>query len=200
VLDDQRQLIRRLVSNDRAAADEFFNEWNDRITYWVSGRAAGNKVEEYAQEIWLHLMQGNWLRLLQWRPLYDDEAWHPHSLEGFLKTITQNKVFDLIDAEPPVLPAGLDPADIVDRSTPLGNDPLLEAERSRLMSAYEECASHFQPKDHLALMLWWQGHDAKTIARKVGGTPNNVYQRRSYLLKCLREGLAERLPEYFRHD
>jgi hypothetical protein len=49
-------------------------------------------------------------------------------------------------------------------------------------------------------MLWWQGHDAKTIARKVGGTPNNVYQRRSYLLKCLREGLAERLPEYFRRD
>ena len=197
MLEEQRQLIRRLVARDQAAADEFYFQWNDRICYWISGRAPNNKIEESAQEVWAHLKNGNGLRLLQWRPLYNDEAWHEHSLDGYLKTITNNKVSDLIEAEPPVLPQGLDPVEIIDRTTPLGNDPLVEAERSRLIMAYEFCSNWFKQKDHLALMLWWQGHDTNHIAAEVGGNPNNVYQRRSYLFKRLRECLTERLPEYF---
>ena len=143
-------------------------------------------------------MRGNWLRLLQWRPLYDDDAWHENSLAAYLKQITRNKVNDLLEADPPGLPPGLDPNDIIDGTTSLGWDPAVNAERARLIAAFEFCSSAFKELDHLALNLWWQGYDARHIAEQVGSNPNNVYQRRSYLLKRLRECLVERLPEYFR--
>ena len=165
--------------------------------HWVAQRAAREKVEEYAQEVWIHLVAGNWLRLLQWNGLYDDAAWHENSLKAFLKQITIHRVSDLRDAEPPQLPPGLDPNDIIDGT--LGSDPLLEAERSRLMRAFESCTRWFKKSDHRAILLWWEGHTAQHIAELLEMNANNVYQRRSHLLKQLRDCLVENLPEYFRH-
>ena len=56
----------------------------------------------------MRLSKGGWMRLLQWRTLYDDGAWHEHGLEGFLKRITDNKVRDLLVVETAVLPQALD--------------------------------------------------------------------------------------------
>ena len=199
MLEEQRKLIHRLVAREPGAGDEFYRIWNSRICDWIAGQAPYEKVEEYAQEVWAHLMAGNWMRLLQWHPLYDDEAWHERSLEGYLHQITVNKASDLWRAEPPVLPRGLDPVDIIDRTTQLGRDPLVEAERGRLMRAYYHCTEWFRNRDHLAIQLWWEGHNAQFIAEQVRTNANNVYQRRSYLLRRLRECLVEKLPEYFRH-
>lgn len=199
MLEEQRQLIRGLAAHDPIAAEEFVHVWRERILYWTSQHARPHRVEEYAQEVWAHLMAGNWMRLLQWRPLYDDSQWNEHSLASFLKAITVNKVRDLVDAEPPELPRGLDPNDIIDRTTPVGWNPKLEAERSRLFAAYQFCSEFFNANDHLALKLWFEGHDANHIAEQIETNTNNVYQRRSYLLRRLRDCLLERLPEYFRH-
>jgi DNA-directed RNA polymerase specialized sigma24 family protein len=198
VLEEQRQLIRRLAAGDRQAEHRFTSEWYDRIRYWVSDIAPPYKIEDYVHEVWLHLKRSNWLRLLQWQPLFDDEAWHDHSLEGFLKRIAQNKAIDLRRSEPPELPPGLDPNDIIDRTTVLGNDPVVEAERSRLIAAFEFCSSWFRDRDHLLLWLSWEGHTGEHIADRIGTNANNVYQRRSYIFRRLRECLIERLPEYFR--
>lgn len=197
--EEERNLIRRLAERDPLAEREFVEKWDPRITRWVAQRAQPHKVEEYTQEVWGHRIAGNYLRLLQWKALYDDEAWHEHSLESFLKQITRNKVLDLVDAEPPQLPQGLDPNDIIDRTTPLGTDPLIEAERERLMSAYTSCADRFNDNDHRSIRMWWEGHTARHIAAQLDTNPNNVYQRRSYLLRQLRACLVEMLPEYFRH-
>ena len=188
-----------MAARDAAAGHEFVARWHDRLCIWVAQRTAPQNVEEYAQEVWGHLVAGNWLRLLQWKGLYDDEAWHEHSLEGYLKRITINKVSDLMDAEPPQLPKGLDPVEIIDRTTPLGNDPLVEAERGRLMVAFTICSSRFNDGDHRAILMWWEGHTAQYIAEQLETNPNNVYQRRSYLLRQLRDCLVERLPDYFHH-
>jgi hypothetical protein len=85
VMEQERQLIKRLAAHDPAAGQEFVHNWDHRIKSWISQCAPHEKVEEYAQEVWGHLIEGNWLRLLQWKGLYDDEAWNPHSLEAFLK-------------------------------------------------------------------------------------------------------------------
>lgn len=194
----QRNLIHRMAAHDPAAGHEFVGEWGSRITAWVAQRADPQKVEDYTQEVWGHLIAGNWLRLLQWNGLYDDDAWQEHSLEAYLKKITINKVSDLQSAEPPQLPPGLNPAEIIDRATALGNDPLVEAERGRLMRAFDHCTRWFKSRDHLAIRLWWEGHSAQQIAEHVRTNPNNVYQRRSYLFKRVRACLVETLPEYFR--
>jgi DNA-directed RNA polymerase specialized sigma24 family protein len=199
VREEQRNLIHRLAGREPGAADEFYATWHSRICHWIAGQAPYEKVEEYAQEVWLHLSAGNWLRLLQWDGLYDDEAWHPQSLEGFLRTITVNKAADLWDAEPKFQPGDFDPVDIIDRMTPLGRDPQVEAERSRLIAAFEFCASWLKDKDHRQLWMWWEGRSGKEIAEETGTNPNNVYQRRSHIFKRLRACLTERLPEYFRH-
>lgn len=180
------------------AAQQFVDAWNDRIVYWVSRRVPAARVEEYAQEVWLHIMDGNWKRLLQWRPLYDENAWHEHSLEAYLKRLTENKVSDLLRSDPTVLLRALDPNDIVDRTTSLGHDPEVEAERSRLIAAYEFCANRFSDRDHRLLRLWLEGHAAQYIAERIGINANNVYQRRSYLFRGLRDCLVEQLPGYFR--
>ncbi len=197
--EEQRNLIQRMAAHDRSAGHEFVDRWDERIKGWISQRVPQQKVEEYAQEVWAHLVAGNWLRLLQWNGLYDDEAWREHSLESYLKRITINKVSDLRDAEPPQLPPGLDPVDIIDETTPLGQNPLVLAERSRLMRAFDRCMRWFNEKDHRAIFLWWEGHTAQHIADELETNPNNVYQRRSYLLGQLRKCLVERLPEYFHH-
>lgn len=116
--EEERNLIRRMAKRDPLAGREFADKWDPRITCWVAQRVHTHKVEEHAQEVWSHLIQGNWLRLLQWKALYDDEAWHEHSLESYLKRITCNKVLDLVNAEQPCLPQGLDPNDIIDKTTP----------------------------------------------------------------------------------
>ena len=188
-----------MAAHDPAAGHEFFGIWGPHVTRWVAQNAAHEKVEEYAQEVWVHLVAGNWLRLLQWNGLYDDGAWHENSLKAFLKQITIHKVSDLRDKEPPQLPSGLDPVDIIDRTTSLGRNPLVEVERSRLMGAFHRCMLWFKEKDHRAIFMWWEGHTAKHIADELHTNANNVYQRRSYLLNQLRKCLVERLPEYFRH-
>jgi len=199
VRDEERNLIHRMAAGDRAAGHEFVDRWDSRMKAWISQQVANDMVEEYAQEVWAHLIQANWLRLLQWNGLYDDAAWHEHSLEAYLKRITTNKVSDLRDAEVPRLPQGLDPVEIIDRTTPLGNDPLVEAERERLVVAFTFCSSRFKDGDHRAIMMWWEGYTAQHIAEQIGSNANNVYQRRHYLLNQLRDCLVEKLPEYFRH-
>ena len=196
--EDIRQLIRQVAAHDQAAGRAFVHEYDERIKYWVYQRADFEKVEEYAQEVWGHLIQGNWMRLLQWKGLYSDEDYNPHSLDAYLKRITFNKVMDLQAKEPPRLPDGVDPSDIIDRTTSLGPDPVAEAERSRLMKIFDRCTAWYKRKDHDAIRLWWEGHSAQHIADLFKTNPNNVYQRRSYLFKRLRECLVENMPEYFR--
>lgn len=75
----------------------------------------------------------------------------------------------------------------------------MEAERGRLMVAFRNCARYFTDNDHRAIRMWFEGHTAQHIAEQLGTNPNNVYQRRSYLLKQLRDCLIDKLPEYFRH-
>ena len=72
--EQERQLIRRVAAHDLAAGQEFVHRWDDRIKIWISQIAPDEKVEDYAQEVWGHLIQGNWMRLLQWKGLYDDDA------------------------------------------------------------------------------------------------------------------------------
>ena len=188
-----------MAAGDLAAGHEFVDKWTPRIMYWVGQVTDGQYVEEYAQEVWAHLIAGNWLRVMQWKALWNDDAWHENSLAGYLHQITSNKVSDLRDAEPPRLPPGLDPVDVIDRTTGMGNDPLVEAERARLIIAFEICSDAFNDGDHRAILMWWEGHTAQYIAEQLGTNPNNVYQRRHYLLNQLRACLIERLPEYFHH-
>ena len=197
--EEQRNLIRRVAARESGADQEFYNLWHGRICDWIASQAPYEKVEDYAQEVWSHLNKGRWLRILQWDGLYDDDAWHPQSLEGFLHRITVNKVTDLWRAEPKFQPGDFDPVDIIDRTTPMGNDPMIEAERSRLIAAFEFCASWFRDKDHTLLWMWWEGRSGAEIADELDTNANNVYQRRSHIFRRLRECLVERLPEYFRH-
>ena len=187
-----------MAAHDATAGHEFVNRWNERIRQWVARQAAHEMVEEYVQEVWEHLIDGNWLRLLQWKGLYDDEAWHPHSLEAFLKRVTINKVTSLQRAERQSS-SSFDPVDIIDDTTSLGADPALYAERARLMLAFTTCSSRFSDGDHRAIVMWWEGHTAQYIAEQLHTNANNVYQRRHYLLNQLRTCLVEKLPEYFRH-
>ena len=188
-----------MAAHDPAAGREFVTQWDERIKGWVHQNADREKVEDYAQEVWRHLIECNWLRLLQWNGLFDDEAWHPHSLEAFLKRVTINKTRDLQDAELPQLPPGLDPTQIIDQTTGHEGNPMVEAERSRLIIAFEHCSQRFSQRDHDFIRLWWEGYTGQQIGVELDTNPNNVYQRRSYLLKQLRDCLIERLPEHFRH-
>ena len=66
------------------------------------------------------------------------------------------------------------------------------------MRIFDHCTAWFKSKDHDAIRLWWEGHSAQQIAELIKTNSNNVYQRRSYLFKRLRECLVENMPEYFR--
>jgi DNA-directed RNA polymerase specialized sigma24 family protein len=199
VREEQRNLIHRMAAQEPGADEEFYEIWHPRIRRWIADQVPHQKVEDYAQEVWNHLSEGrSWLRLLRWDGLYDDEAWHPHSLKGFLRTVTTNKVVDLWRTEPRIRFSDLDPVDIIDRTTPFGNDPLIEAERWRLIAVFEFCSSWFRDKDHTLIRMWLEDCSGAEIADAIETNANNVYQRTSYIFRRLQECLTERLPEYFR--
>ena len=77
---EERLLIRGLASGDAAAEDEFVSLWSPRIHKWIAQRARYESVDDYAQEVWSHLLEDACRRLLQWKGLYDDHAWHANSL------------------------------------------------------------------------------------------------------------------------
>jgi len=194
----ERQFIRDLAAGDRAAADEFVRFWYPQIKSWIAGRASPSKVEDYAQEVWQHLIKDEWRVLLQWKGLYDDAVWHPRSLAAFLRQITINKVRDLQRAEQRQLPHAMDPVDIIDVDGPLGTDPMVQADRAHLEAAFLSCISRFNDQDQNLLRMWWEGYTGAETGAELGMTPNNVYQRRSYLFRQLSGCLVEKLSEHFR--
>ena len=196
--DEERLLIRGLASGDAAAEDKFVSVWSPRIHKWINQRASDESADDYAQEVWSHLLEDDCRRLLQWKGLYDDHAWHANSLRAFLKTLTVHKVFDLQQADRPYRTPATNPRDILDDWS-VGADPASEAERDRLTIALEYCMQHFKPRDHRLVEMWWEGHVDAHIAAELAMTRNNVYQRRFYLFNQLRECLRDKLPEYFRH-
>jgi RNA polymerase sigma factor (sigma-70 family) len=149
--------------------------------------------------VWAHLIDRNRQTLLQWDGLYDDAAWHEHSLQGFLKTVTTNVVNTLHRRAQRQLPNNWDPADILIEPGDPGDNPELDAEAMRLKVVYDSCAEHFSERDHKLINLWFEGYSAQQIAEEIGINANNVYQRKSYLFDLLRECLTDKLPEYFRH-
>ena len=187
-----------MAIHDQEAEREFVDTWEPHLIRWVAARASRDKVEEYVQDVWLHLFNRDWHNLLQWQALFDDDEWHEHSLQGFLKSITVNKVIDLQRADYLRRLENLDPADILMAFGELGNDPQLEAEASRLMAAFDGCTSHYQGKDDTLVRMWFEGYSAIRIAEELETNANNVHQRKSYLFKRLQDCLTEKLPEYFR--
>lgn len=196
--EEERQLIRCLVAGDQAASREFVELWHPRIVRWIVQRAPRPKVADYAQEVWWHLIEGNWHRLLQWDGLYNNQVWHENSLRGFLKSLTNHKVGDLMRAERRRPLVTIDPADLIDEEGSLGADPQAQAERAHLMSVYYSCVSHLNDRDKQLLEMCWEGHSAEEIGAELNMQPNNVYQRKSYLMERLRKCLIDKLPEYFR--
>ncbi len=197
--EEERQLIRRLAAGDRAAGSEFVELWHRRIVRWIMQRAPRPMAGEYAQEVWWHLIERNWRRLLKWDGLYNDEVWHENSLRGFLKRLTNNKVYSLMRAERRQLPLNIDPADIVDEDGPLGADPQVQAERAHLISVYYSCVSHLNDRDKRLLEMCWKGHSAAEIGAALNMRPNNVYQRKKYVMDRIRDCLIDKLPEHFHH-
>jgi len=193
----ERQFIRDLIAGDRAAADEFVRFWHPQIIKWVAYRASHLKVEDYAQEVWQHLIKDEWRVLLQWKGLDDDAVWHPRSLVAYLKRVTDYKVVDLQRAEQHQLPPLMDPIDVIDVHGPLGMDPMVQAERARLEAAFLSCTSGFKDQDQTLIRMWWEGYTGAETGAELGMLPNNVYQRRLYLFRQLRACLVEKLPEYF---
>lgn len=198
MLQQERQLIIGLAAGEERACRDFVMTWHPRIIGWVRSESPPYLVEDYAQDVWQHLMDDGWRRLLRWRPLDHDVEWHPHSLEAFLKEVTRNRVRDLLRAESRQLPGDPDPSEIIDEDSDVGRNPWLEAERSRLRRAFRACSRRFSPRDHLLIDMWWAGHQAAEIAKAIGSNANNVHARKHHLIKILRDCLVEKLPEYFR--
>ena len=195
----ERRLIKDLIAGNIAAGDEFVRIWQPRIISWIKGRASSIHVVEYAQEVWRHLFEDDWRRLLQWKGLYDDEAWNPRSLDAYLKWLTIYKVIDLQRREMRYPRPDMDPADILDEDGPSATDSFVQIERARLETSFIGCTSRFDEKDQRLIQMWWEGYPGSEIATALGMEPQNVYQRRFYLLKQLRACLVDKLPEYFHH-
>ena len=75
MLEEQRQMIRGLVAGEPYATRQFISLWHPRIYRWLERHSWLRPVEDSAQQVWYHLLDGGWDRLLQWDGLYDDNAW-----------------------------------------------------------------------------------------------------------------------------
>ena len=190
--DAERQRVNQLLSDDPAAADAFVREWSPRVVAWVRRNTPAHRVEGYCQEVFLHLCQDKWSRLRNWDGLYSDEAWHPNSLAGYLRTITVNKVADLLRADARQLPGGGESRDAVADDGALGRNPEDATADARDKALFRECLDDLQPRDRNLLYLWCQGQQDSYTARLLGMNANNVRQRRHYVARKLSECVENR--------
>jgi RNA polymerase sigma factor (sigma-70 family) len=196
--DRDRQLIKGLVTGDPDATNEFISLWQPRIYRWVRWKSWLKQTEDASQQIWFHLLENSWERLLSWEGLYSENE--EHSLEAFLRQVSINKLRDLERKAQRQLPEGGDPFDIVDDGDSVGSNPLDMAERERIRRAFEECFGRLQSRDCTNLIMWYEGHKDAEIAEQLNMTANNAAQRRHQALPKLRMCLEKSLPEYMRDE
>ena len=196
--DRDRQLIMGLVTGNPSATNEFLSMWQPRIYSWIRQNSWLRPRDDISQQIWFHLLENGWDRLLHWDGLYRDAP--GHSLEAFLKQVTINKVRDLERKRKRDLPEGGDPFDFIDEDGSVGTNPLDMLERERIQRAFEECFGNLQPRDRANLVMWYEGHQDAEIAEHLRMTANNVAQRRYQALPRLRMCLEQTLPEYMRDE
>ena len=196
--DQDRQLIMGLVTGNPGATNEFLSMWQRRIYSWIRQNSWLRQRDDIAQQVWFHLLENGWDRLLSWDGLYHEVK--PHSLAAFLRQVTINKVRDLERKAERNLPEGGDPFDIIDEDGSAGTNPLDMVERERLRRAFEECFGRLQPRDQTSLVMWYEGHQDAEIAERLSMTANNVAQRRYQALPRLRMCLKQTLPEYMRDE
>ena len=194
MFEEERQLIFGVVSGDESATEYFIAVWHPRIYRWLYQKSWLRPVEDSAQQVWYHLLDKGWERLLGWDGLYL-ENWHQHSLESYLKTITIHKARDLERAAYRRLPAVDEVLDVVDDG-PVGADPVTLLERARVREAFDGCFQRAQARDQRNMVMWFEGKSDEEIAEDLGITPNNVSQRRFQALRRLRACLREKIPEY----
>ena len=195
-----RQLIRGMQEQDPTAFDEFARAWYPRIVNWVSTRTSPDKVEDYAQSVWLHLTEDGCRRLLRWGGLYADTAGNPHSFDGYLKRITQRKVIDLHRIDNKQWLDYGDPPEVIDRDGRLGVDPLDEVEGEQIKRVFRACFGQLQIRDKKMLIMKWSGRSDDAIGRRFQMLANNVRQRCHQMVRKLRACLSAKLPAYFNND
>jgi len=198
VFEEERKLIFGVVSGDKAATIKFIDYWHPRIYRWIYQNSWFRPVEDLAQDIWYHLLDDGWERLLRWDGLYEDN-WHPHSLESYLKTITIHKARDAERWSQRRLPPADLVLEIVDDG-PVGADPMVEAERARVREAFDSCFQEARERDQRNMSLWYEGKSDDEIADELGDNPNNCAQRRFQAIRRLRQCLRNKIPEYFDDD
>ena len=196
--DHDRQLITGLVTGNPGATNEFIMTWEPQIRSWIRQNSWLRQRDDISQQVWFHLLENGWDRLLSWDGLYHEVE--PHSLEAFLRQVTINKVRDLERKALRQLPEGGDPFDIIDDDNGVGSNPLDMLERERLRRAFEECFGRLQPRDRTNLVMWHEGYRDAEIAERLSMTANNVAQRRHQALPRLRMCLEQTLPEYMRDE
>jgi len=194
VYEEERRLILGVVSGDVTATARFIGIWHPRIYRWIYQNSWLRPVEDAAQEVWYHLLDRSWERLLEWDGLYADN-WRPHGLESYLKSITIHKARDLERVAHRLLPPADLVLDVLDDG-PVGTDPEIEAERARVREVFDKCFQKAQERDRTNMGMWYEGKSDEDIAEELGITPNNAAQRRFQALARLRGCLRQHLSEY----
>jgi len=194
VYEEERHLVLGVVSGDEAATEHFISIFHPRIYGWLYQNSWLRPVDDAAQEVWYHLLDHGWERLLDWDGL-NEENWHPHSLESYLRAITINKARDIERWTQRRPPTAEDVLDVIDDG-PVGTDPEIEAERARVREVFDSCFQKAQARDQMNLGMWHEGRSDEEIAIELGISPNNAAQRRFQALRRLRDCLREKLPEY----
>ena len=188
--EQDRQLIKRLVLGDSYAELQFVHRWHPRIIGWIRQQAPSVEARDYAQEVLIHLARDNWDHLLKWRGLYEDTP-NLNSLAGFLRRVTRNKTIDLLRADGHELAEEDEPAEIEDKHSPMGVNPSDQVEDAAKRALLERLIAELPPRDRNLLTMWRLGHPDSHTALMLRMEPNNVRQRRKYLIDKIRARFRE---------
>lgn len=189
--------IRSILNGDMAAADRFVTAWYPHIRNWISQRAPSQDVDDLVDDVWHHLIDNNWYRLSQWRPLHEDRLpVNPFALRAYLKTISLNRVrdklrsygyrTDFFEDDINELPAqhGASPEDYLDK-----------VRRRELLRNI--VIREFNERDRILLRLWLDDQPYAYIAEQLGMTTNNVGVRLNFVKSRLIHLAKQAAPRDF---
>jgi DNA-directed RNA polymerase specialized sigma24 family protein len=186
-----------MQDGEPSAFSEFAHAWYPRIVGWVRTRTSSDKVNDYANEVWIHLTRDGCRNLLKWRGFLVEGEVNPNSLTAFIKTITARRVASLYKVDNKEWLDFGDDEEFIDDDGQLGRNPPDTIEGEHIKVQFRHCFGLLPSRDKRMLIMKWNERSDSDIATLFRMNANNVRQRRYQMVKRLRECLSDRLPGYF---
>ena len=188
MVDEDRELIRRILLGDDTASTEFARIWYPRLRSVIREFRSLSvaDVDDFLQETFMKIAKDGFRALTNWHGLDDENG---PELSAYLNTIARNTVRNYLRRPVPNYAHGVEPADIIDEAES-------DTDLAEIVRLVEKALRHYSEIDRQVILGHLRGQTYQAIAAETVITPNYVGVKLARVKRRLQDELPELLDRY----